>query len=243
MKSNTAKQIMFVLLTAIVIALIAVYGHKKTAPAPTVETEKISWPSKEIKKETINESTDAYRINAVYPIAEGDSVTMYFKSFVDEEISIFKQNSEDAVVDGSLLLTLDITYEQKKSIYADNYIFTVTSDTGGAHGLEAHKTFSFNEQGKLLTLADLFTNGTDGLKTVALFIEKELNKRDFADSRWIKEGTTPAEEHYRNFVITDEGITFIFDPYQVAPYAAGTQSVLVPFSAFKTIANQDLLGK
>jgi hypothetical protein len=238
MKPHTVRQLMLVLFSVLIVALIAVYGNKEITPAPTPQEENISWPSKEIKKEIISEKTAAYRIDAVYPVAEGNAATMYFKAFVDEEIAVFKKNSEDAVADEQLLMTLDITYEEKKSANADNYIFTVTTDTGGAHGLQVHKTFSFDELGKLLTINDLFSN--EGLKTISSFIEKELNKRDYADSRWIKEGTAPLEENYRNFYITDQGITFIFDPYQVAPYAAGTQNVSVPIRVFASVSNKDL---
>jgi hypothetical protein len=39
--------------------------------------------------------------------------------------------------------------------------------------------------------------------------------------------------------ITKKGLWITFDPYQVAAYAAGPQTVLVPYSALKDIIKPD----
>ncbi|MFS8085155.1 MAG: RsiV family protein, partial [Acidobacteriota bacterium] len=45
--------------------------------------------------------------------------------------------------------------------------------------------------------------------------------------------------NYKAWVITKKGLWIVFDPYQVASYAAGPQTVLVPYSVLKDIIKPD----
>ncbi|HEX8097752.1 MAG TPA: RsiV family protein, partial [Pyrinomonadaceae bacterium] len=49
----------------------------------------------------------------------------------------------------------------------------------------------------------------------------------------------PEAENYKVWNVTRKGVFVTFDPYQVGPYAAGPQYVLVPFSALKSIMRPD----
>jgi hypothetical protein len=40
------------------------------------------------------------------------------------------------------------------------------------------------------------------------------------------------------FYLTEEGIVYYFPPYDIAPYAAGVPSFLIPFSAMEDILEQ-----
>lgn len=51
------------------------------------------------------------------------------------------------------------------------------------------------------------------------------------DTQWISEGTAPKEENFENFLITDNALIIIFDPYEVAPYAAGSVFVEIPLDS------------
>jgi hypothetical protein len=107
--------------------------------------------------------------------------------------------------------------------------------------LQATHTFAFDATGAPITLNDIFSNPDAGLKDVALFVQKEIEKKKISDLQWIKDGAAPIQDNYQTFVVGDTGITFIFDPYQVAPYAAGVQNILVPFSVFKSNTNTKLI--
>lgn len=209
---------------------------------PVVENG--TWPSDEVRQETINQTSKGYQITAMYPVAQSSAVSAYFRTFIDDTITAFKEDTAWALTDTTSVqaenLALDISYTRSKNDLADNYVFQVGSYTGGAHGVHATKTFSFSPEGKLLTSTELFTNGNDGLKTVAPYVQKELLKFDFAEKTWVEEGTAPEESNYQNFIIESVGITFIFDPYQVAYYAAGEQRITVPLSVFKSIASKDI---
>jgi hypothetical protein len=46
-------------------------------------------------------------------------------------------------------------------------------------------------------------------------------------------------ENYRNWNITPDGLMITFDEYQVAPYAAGPQTVTVPYSELRGLINPE----
>ena len=239
-------------ITALAIIAIGwfVYTHRTTQPTPidTTSQQQGTWPSAQVTSETISDSTSAYTINATYPVAGDDRITAQFKQFVDDQIEQFKKDTAWAT-DPSVAsaeaqaLTLDISYREERATHVDNYIFTIVTYTGGAHGLQATQTFSFDQNGKLLNLDDIFTDKQAGLKALSLYATKELTTRAISDANWVAEGAGPTIENYQNIVLTDVGITAIFDPYQVAAYSAGTQTVQIPFSAFASIANKALFVK
>ncbi len=216
----------------------------ENTPVSTIPTQ---WPSAIVRDQTITDSASYYTINAVYPVVKDDVINSYFKNFVTSAISQFKDDTSWAAGDGANIapaeassLSLDIKYTEQKSARADNFIFSVTTYTGGAHGLQATQTFAFSPTGQQIMLPALFKNGVTGLKTIAPYVQEELAKSPDADPQAIKDGTVPTEANFQNFIITDDGLTFIFDPYQVAPYSAGTQTVKVPLSVFKTISSKDV---
>lgn len=240
-----------------ILALIGAIGIiayiLKRGPATVVPTEDMvvvtgdgTWPSDEVSQEKINQTDKGYQITATYPVTQSSAVSAYFRTFVDNAITQFKEDTAwateiDNAESRSLMLSVD--YDHSKSALTDNYIFHVGSYTGGAHGLQTTKTFVFTQKGQPLTVVDLFTNGKDGLKTIAPYVQKELLTRDFAEKSWVEEGTAADELNYQNFFVDDNGVTFIFDPYQVAYYAAGEQRVTVPVSAFKSIASKEIFAQ
>lgn len=243
------KQLITSLVAIVIVgALIAIGFHTSETTKPNTEvvpeeTAALPWPSQEVDKVIIKEENTNYNISAVYPKVSSDSITAQFKSFVEEQITGFKDDTawvQDVESASSTALTLDISYEFIDATNAQNYVFTINSYTGGAHGIQARKTFSFNREGQLLTVSNLFANGFDGLGSFASLVQKELEKRPGADKEWITDGASAKEDNYSAFIITDAGITVLFDQYQVASYADGPIDVAVPLASFKKFANKDL---
>ncbi|HXR98967.1 MAG TPA: RsiV family protein, partial [Pyrinomonadaceae bacterium] len=52
-------------------------------------------------------------------------------------------------------------------------------------------------------------------------------------------GAAAKADNYQGWTITKRGLGIYFDPYQVGPYAAGPQFVLVPYSDLKDLINPD----
>ena len=111
-----------------------------------------------------------------------------------------------------------------------SYIFTIYEDTGGAHGNTFFKTFTFDTRtGAVLSLADLFTPGSDYLATLSQISRSRLP--DIigapADFTAIKDGTTPEAKNFQNFFFDGTDFVVLFPPYQVAAYAAGPQTLRI----------------
>ncbi len=253
--SKVSLLITLVAVLAIIAALfLGHHGTKNVAPDNVSETTPLpasgDWPSTKVRDETVSDNASYYTISATYPITKDDVINGYFKSFVDSNISQFKDDTSWAAGDGAnaapaeaASLSLSIKYREEKHARVDNYVFEVDTYTGGAHDLEATKTFSFSSTGQQVMLGSLFTNDTAGLKTIAPYVRAQLAKVPGADQSMISDGTVPTADNYQSFTVADDSVTFIFDPYQVAPYSSGIQTVTVPVSAFKSIASTDIFGK
>lgn len=233
---------------AIVWSIVALRSNTSTTVSPqtqpSITTEQ--WPSYEVDRKTRNDSNQYYSIDVVYPITKSVAINDTFTSFVEDQILQFKEDTAwvtDPAIDSASkgTLSLSIAYTEQKSAIADTYIFTSTIYTGGAHGLQVTKTFTFDQYGAPITINDLFAKPDAGLKAVASFVQNEITKKNISDPQWIADGAGANVENYQSFVFGTDGVTFIFDPYQVAPYAVGTQNILVPFSIFKNFANPKLI--
>lgn len=243
----TKKQLISFIVAVIVIVGFVVLGFHTSTEEPRVvptSTDQIPNPSQEVSTVTVKEKTEHYTIEAVYPKTNSDAITEYFKNYVDTQIAQFKDDTSwvgevESAADSQL--TLDITYKSFPSALVQNYVFNVSSYTGGAHGMLVRKTFSFNKEGQLLSISSMFKNGLDGLSTFASLSQKELLKREGAQADWIKDGAAAKEENYQSFIVTDTGVTVLFDPYQVAPWSDGTIDITIAFSSFKTIANPEFV--
>ena len=58
----------------------------------------------------------------------------------------------------------------------------------------------------------------------------------------IRGGATPNSENYQNLLFTKSGLLIVFDPYQVAPYAAGISEVTIPYETIAGIMDPELFS-
>ncbi|MDQ5844493.1 MAG: RsiV family protein, partial [Acidobacteriota bacterium] len=99
--------------------------------------------------------------------------------------------------------------------------------------------------GKPLKLADLFNPGSKFLQAISTYSIQDLKKQStekldsLLDDDWIQRGAGPKADNYKSWSITRKGLGIYFDSYQVGPYAAGPQRVVVPYSALKDIIKPD----
>ena len=64
----------------------------------------------------------------------------------------------------------------------------------------------------------------------------EISTRDLSP---FLEGAAPTPENYKSWNMQPDGLRITFDPYQVAAYAAGPQTVFVPYSELGDIMRPD----
>jgi hypothetical protein len=107
--------------------------------------------------------------------------------------------------------------------------------TGAAHPYHLSRTANFDlEAGEELMLADLFVPGSKYLETIFAYCITQLETRAIAFDA-SNPGASPTLENYRNWNITADGLLITFDEYQVAAYAAGPQTVQIPYPALHAV--------
>lgn len=101
---------------------------------------------------------------------------------------------------------------------------------GMAHPYNLSRTLNFDlETGQEIGLDSLFLPGSDYLVVIANHCAAQLSTRDIGFDMFA-EGASPTSENYRNWNITPNGLLITFEQYQVAPGAAGAQTVTVPYA-------------
>lgn len=200
-----------------------------------------------------------YTVEAEYPQIEGDSRFDSFnreaRALVTKDVAAFKagqtpeeNNTGEVLADEARTSTLDIGYEIRCA--TDDLIsveFTeATYEAGAAHGNSATTVLNYDvKNGKKLALADLFTPKSNYLSALSTYCIKNLRDRAqkdkdrMLDEDMMKTGASPKADNYQAVAITKKGLWVTFDPYAVAAYAAGPQTVLVPYSALKDILKAD----
>jgi hypothetical protein len=127
-----------------------------------------------------------------------------------------QQNSEQVIFQGG---------REVLSILFEDFAYL-----GGAHPGMFYVALNYDAgTGKVLALQELFKPGTDYLGLISSLSIADLQSRTDLSGVLDLNGANPSEENYRVWAITPQGLLIIFSEYQVAPGAAGAQSVLIPY--------------
>jgi hypothetical protein len=91
-----------------------------------------------------------------------------------------------------------------------------------------------------IELEHFFPSKSEFLDSVSLAVRERLLKLENSEnsddiSSWIIEGTQPVKSHFSRFNYTQCSLIFSFDEYQVGPYSAGRQDVVLPFGELSGI--------
>ena len=195
------------------------------------------------------EHSQYYDIAANYasstPLAGSANTTavVQMKQFVSDTIAQFKTDGNFASLTAADITTLgldrgrketlEIKYLMASSPRTASYIFTVYEDTLGAHGNTFFHTFTFDKAtGASLALGDLFTPGSGYLATLSALSRAKLPKiiGDNGNAQMLESGTTPDAKNFSDFFFDNHNLVVLFDPYKVAPYSSGPQTLYIPTS-------------
>ena len=96
---------------------------------------------------------------------------------------------------------------------------------GGAHGMPLSDAIYFDaETFEKIPQSELLTD--DAYQKLSQWTRRELVDQGFDGSdEWMLSGTEPKAENFSVVLPTAKGVTVLFPPYQVAPYAAGSPTV------------------
>ena len=116
--------------------------------------------------------------------------------------------------------------ENRLAINISKYAFT-----GGAHGMLHNTIINFDlDSGDLVSLDSLFDKPAfDKLNNLINKKLKEQNNLDPSQALRSAGFFNDEIETSSNYCITKGGINFIYNPYEIAPYAMGVVTVFIPF--------------
>lgn len=197
--------------------------------------------------------TPPYTLTAAIPSLQGsdDPRVAQFNqqaaAIVQKEIGDFKVSMQDApnppITGGSFFDQSFELLSPPGNLLSLKFEFMIYMD-GATHPGSHSQTVTYNlSTGTDINLDQLFLPGSNYLETISNYCKGELSKRDIGFDSFVG-GADPTVENYRNWNVSADGLLITFDEYQVAAYAAGPQTVLVPYSELQSILDpQGPLGE
>lgn len=132
---------------------------------------------------------------------------------------------------------------ENKIFYSDSLVLSIQKDlytysAGAAHGLHGTGYYNIDLQGKgILSEGDLFVDGyvPELTKIIQSHLLKTYGKQtaqELEESEGIYvSDLTPND----NFAIGAKGLTYCYNPYEIAPYAMGIIEIFIPYEALTNI--------
>lgn len=234
------------LVLVIIVALIAgifYFRTPSTHPAPAVQ----------VTSQSLNQDSASmnYQIKAAYPKITGltntkaqDRINSDLAAMANKIVTDFDQQIDQGPPNPNLPAslrnepnTLNVTYSVVQA--SDNYVsvqFMISAmQVGMAHPNNYNQTYTYSlKQQKVLVLADLFKPNSNYLNTLSSLTAADLTQQLGGQANatfLVNQGTTPEADNFKNFLVTPDALVIVFDPATVAPDAAGTLSVSLPFSS------------
>jgi len=192
----------------------------------------------------INKFLEAYITDSIY-VPEGKksngSIENLYKSLF-KEYETFKKETPDWNLGYALDINADVIFNSSKflTVSINQYSFF-----GGAHPNTFSRDFVFDSQtGKVLGLKDLFASGFNSK------LNKLIDKK-FRETYKLKPNESLNGENgmlFENFInyndnfsLTKKGISFYYNPYEIAPYAVGPIILEFTYGELKEILKQQLI--
>lgn len=236
---------------AAALVVLVIILQARSVDGPIASNQAISYTTQELRTETaaVHGSAQArYPVFVGLPAAHEQQINAMMAQIVERRVDAFFKNlgqkPREDVGPGLEGSTLDLSFtvitpQQHPAIL--DIIFTESSYyQGAAHPNQVAFSYVFDiRSGARLALADLFDAKDDVYVRVAQLsrdaLQKQFAAADIEEGGWFPEGVEPKEENFQVFALTDAGLQLVFNPYQVAPYAAGMQQVTVPFDALTSL--------
>lgn len=175
--------------------------------------------------ETIREDSESFTVGASYPQTGITAIDADIEATVRAAVEQFKTYPanpvDSSVPQNEFLGTFDSVYIGPDVVSAE---LVFSEYTGGAHPNAAIVGLNYDAAtAKKLTLDDAL--GMIGLSLEQVAAEADAKFKAELAEAYFPEGAEPAAENYSVFIVDADSVTFIFQNYQVGPYAAGPQEI------------------
>lgn len=118
------------------------------------------------------------------------------------------------------------------------YIINLDMYEGGAHGINQQLVMNFDAKtGRQLKYDDIFVQGHEfRLREMLLDELKKQTDTNTLDELHAKDYLLTMDIYApQNFILGDDEVTFIYNPYEIAPYAKGNTELTLSYSKLKDI--------
>lgn len=184
-----------------------------------------------VSTSTIQTETADYTVNADYPQFGIPAVDAAIKNVIVESMdSLTTLATKDQPAKNDFpKYAFDSTFT---SPYVSDDIVSVrivtSMYTGGAHGMPSVFGMNFDRRtGRELAQDDALRMIGLSLEQIAAEAKRQLTEK-YGGDIIAPEGADATPDNYQAFYITKDSVVFIFQPYQVTPYAAGAPEVSFP---------------
>lgn len=220
-----------------------------SARAPKATTDLMAlWPGNDIDsamRDRIKDTISLAFFGAKQTYANPETL---LKAVSDSFLQTYKHETDGFLKQGgklrpsfnwNLFSHMDITCNAFNRI---SLLYTQYQYTGGAHGLQSTFCLVVDiKKNKVLQLSDLFRPGYE--KPLQQQLEAELRRQYNIPEGEPLNGQNgllfdPELTISTNFYLTKDGIGFIYNPYAVAPYAAGEINLFLPFKRIKELLKE-----
>lgn len=162
-----------------------------------------------------------------------------FKVFSDSLINDYKKQNADIISHFGTEKIASLNWEYQttgKFTGSRGRYTTYTVDkysyTGGAHGMPWTTNYVFDlRDGHIVDESEIFTDDYKPLLSELL----TAHARDNAENPENMTLFVSEVEPNGNFEVSEDGITYIYNPYDIAPYSEGIISITIPWKELKSI--------
>lgn len=185
----------------------------------------------------IKDDNEKYKIDIYYPQTNYDTLNIKIKADIQNIVSDFKNSlSEDVSFD--YLLEISFNYYEYENYIS--FVFNVFSETGGAHPSTSVFTVTYDiKNDKIIDITELtkiYSNTLEIFSTISYESLKDNEKiLQYGDEDMLKKGLEKRIENFRNFAFDKNNLILFFNPYDVAPYVAGSFVVKIPYEKLEKI--------
>lgn len=229
------------IIAAVVFTMLSGGCNGKEEPAESEIAENTVVISKEMTDNFTSEIAYVTLNNEKYAIAEAINAN------VEERIASIKTEMQDTAESTEENLPLQFSYNAYLNIYETEGIISAVLDngnySGGAHGYQWLEAFvGYKDGNEIIGLSELMAedDGVDVVKSIIkseISAEKEMYFPDASD--YIDEMDIES-----SFYIDETGrIIIFFNPYEVAPYAAGVVRFELDADDIKDIIKEEVYAE
>ncbi|HAS74428.1 MAG TPA: hypothetical protein DCS67_09815, partial [Clostridiales bacterium UBA8960] len=216
------------------------YDKLENPILPDSRPESNTMRNPEIGIQTIINEGDTQTVSVHYPSTGYIKIDNTLTEFANNRIELFNQEianiqlHKEENLPYELHIDYDIVYETAHHI---SILFTESKFSGGSQSISTRYTYTFNvDQGRQLALRDLFKGSSAYLEILSQYAHKALITDRVLnislDEEWVTKGVAPLESNFKQFLLNADGITILFDKYQLGPAFIGEPMLDIPFDVF-----------